>query len=198
MGGTLPLYLAGFSAGLYFLIGKKPKRTVTKLGKRFKIFAYIGIIVFVMASTGGAAKTVIHTFHGGGHVTAGGDLNTPSGWAKAFLSAAHLPLTRCNYNAMREWEAHEGGGFGNQASYNPLNVNPPPNVGWPGHHVIGAWAFPDAQTGLNYSIQTLYNGYYGGIIAAFRRGDSAQADVNAVQQSPWASSHYGYALVASC
>lgn len=127
-----------------------------------------------------------------------GPLDTPSGWAKAFLTAAHLPSTVCNYNAVRAWEAGEGGGFGNQASYNPLNVNPPKGTPWPGEHVIGAWAFPDAETGLKYTVQTLYNGYYNAVIYTFKQGNSAQADCNAIMSSPWASSHYYGKLTATC
>lgn len=127
-----------------------------------------------------------------------GNLSTPSGWAHALLAADGFPQTSCNFNAVREWEAREGGGFGNQASYNPLNVNPGAGAGWPGHNAIGAWAFPDAQTGLRYTVATLNSGYYAGVRAALRRGNSAQAVCDAIMASPWAASRYGGTLAATC
>ena len=66
----------------------------------------------------------------------------PSGWARGLLAADGLPQTSCNMSAVLEWEAREGGGFGNQAHYNPLNVNPGPGAGWPGYPAIGAWPIP--------------------------------------------------------
>jgi hypothetical protein len=131
-------------------------------------------------------------------IGASGDLNSPAGWAHALLAADSLPETACNLNAVTEWEAREGGGFGNQASYNPLNVNPGPGAGWPGYSAIGAWAFPDAATGLRYTVSTLNNGDYGGILAALRAGDNAQAVCDAIMASPWAASHYDGTLEASC
>jgi hypothetical protein len=69
---------------------------------------------------------------------------------------------------------------------------------WPGYNATGAWAFPDAQTGLRYTVSTLNNGNYGAILSALRAGNNAQAVMNAIQASPWAASHYGYSLTASC
>jgi hypothetical protein len=45
---------------------------------------------------------------------------------------------------------------------------------------------------------TLNNGNYGPILSALRAGGNAQAVMNAIQASPWAASHYGYGLTASC
>ncbi len=153
----------------------------------------------------GAAAVVLYA--GGQHaataVTAraaipAGPASTPAGWARALLAADGLPQTSCNFNAVTAWERAEGGGFGNQASFNPLNVNPGPGAGWPGHPAIGAWAFPDAATGLRYTVRTLGNGSYGGVLAALRAGNSAQAVCDAIMASPWAASHYHGTLTASC
>jgi hypothetical protein len=125
-------------------------------------------------------------------------LRTPAGWDHAFLAALGDPQTSCDVNAVAEWMRREGGGFGNQAAFNALNVNPPANVGWPGHPAIGAWAFPDAATGLRYTVATLNNGDYGGILAALKAGNSAQAVCDAIMASPWAASRYDGTLTASC
>ena len=126
-------------------------------------------------------------------------LSTRGGWARAFLAADGMPESRCDRRAVVAWEVAEGGGFGNQATNNPLNLNPPANVGWPGQEAIGAWAFPDTTQGqvdgLRYSVTNVQK-YYPGIQSALRAGDNDQAVLTAVEDSPWAGSHYGYALTA--
>jgi hypothetical protein len=159
--------------------------------------------VVLGAVLGIASLSSAHGHHGHGIIasltsTGGANLSTRVSWARAFLKADHLPRTRCNLNAVTAWELREGGGFGNQAAGNPLNVNPPPGTPWPGYHAIGAWAFPDAATGLRYTVATLNNGYYPGILAALRRGNNAQRVCDAIMASPWAASHYGGTLSASC
>lgn len=149
------------------------------------------------------ASGIKHHGHGGGiHVSldsiSASKLGTRDSWARSLLRAEGLPRTSCNVNAVTEWELAEGGGFGNQAANNPLNVNPGPGAGWPGYNATGAWAFPDAATGLRYTVRTLNNGNYGGILSALQAGNNAQAVMNAIQASPWAASHYGYGLTAGC
>lgn len=168
-----------------------------------------GVIAAVVIGLGLAAAPAHHHGHSGNLLTSvAHSLSSPEhfsaaprsrrGWARAFLAGARLPVTRCNLSAVTEWEIREGGGFGNQAENNPLNVNPPADVGWPGYHAIGAWAFPSARDGLVYTIRTIYNGNYGEILAALRAGNDAQAVCNAIMASPWASSHYDGTLRASC
>lgn len=155
-----------------------------------------GIAAVLLAAhayqSGDFASTVTAALPGGT------GLGTHAGWARALLAADSLPQTSCNVNAVLAWERAEGGGFGNQAAYNPLNVNPGPGAGWPGHNAIGAWAFPDAATGLRYTVATLNSGYYGGIRAALHAGNDAQAVCDAIMRSPWAESHYRGTLAASC
>lgn len=167
--------------------------------------AAIAIVVVVLAAGMAGGKAAASPHHHGGTAAAGlpvigsgTGLGTRSGWARGLLAADGLPQTSCNMSAVLEWEAREGGGFGNQAHFNPLNVNPGAGAGWPGYSAIGAWAFPDAVTGLRYTVRTLNNGYYGGILAALRRGNSAQGVCDAIMASPWAASRYGGTLTASC
>lgn len=128
------------------------------------------------------------------------NLSTQGGWLRAFLAADGMPETRCDKVAMRAWMNAEGGGIGdsNQAVNDPLNLNPGPGAGWPGQPAIGAWAFPDtpagAADGLRYTVATIQS--YSGIQAALRAGDSAQNVLTAVEDSPWAQSHYGDSLNA--
>lgn len=142
----------------------------------------------VFASLMSSASSVLD---GGGH-----NLGTRRGWARAFLAAIPEPVTRCNVNAVVAWEHAEGGGFGNQALNDPLNVNPPAGTPWPGYHAIGAWAFPDPQTGLDYTVQVVRN--YPGIRAALSAGNDPQGVCDAIMASPWAGSHYNGTLTAAC
>ena len=171
-----------------------------KKGGGIKVAAMIGIGL-AMAS---GIKPHHHHHHGqAGHAAAnltsinGANLSSRDSWARALLRADGLPRTSCNVAAVVTWELHEGGGFGNQAAFNPLNVNPGAGAGWPGYNATGAWAFPDAPTGLRYTVQTLNDGYYGSIVSALQAGNSDTNVLTAVQNSPWAGSHYGYALAAS-
>jgi hypothetical protein len=167
--------------------------------------AIIAVILAVAAASAGGTKAAVHHRHAGHSATldvaaipAGSDLGTPAGWAKALLAAGSLPVTSCNFNAVTEWERREGGGFGNQASFNPLNVNPGPGAGWPGYSATGAWAFPDAATGLRYTVKVLDQSNFAGIRAALAAGNNAQAVCDAIMASPWAASHYNGTLTATC
>jgi hypothetical protein len=155
-------------------------------------------VVLAAAAAGGTTATAARHAAAPAAIPRGGSLDTPAGWDRALLAALGDPQTSCDFNAVLAWERHEGGGFGNQARFNPLNIKPGPGAGWPGYSAIGAWAFPDAATGLRYTVATLNNGYYGGILAALRRGSSAQAVCNAIMASPWAASRYGGTLTATC
>jgi len=117
-------------------------------------------------------------------------------WAKAFLREIPEPVTTCNKAAVVAWETAEGGGFGNQATGDPLDLNPSPSAPWPGHHVIGAWAFPTPRIGLAYTVKTVRN--YPGILAALHQGNDAQNVANQIEASPWATSHYHWSLTAAC
>ena len=154
------------------------------------------IVLFLGTATEGAGTATGMT--AAMSIPAGSNLGTPAGWADALLQAESMPLTSCNISAIEAWEHAEGGGFGNQAAGNPLNVNPPATAGWPGHEANGAWAFDTPANGLKYTIETLNNGNYGSVLAALRAGNDAQSVMNAIETSPWAASHYHYSLTASC
>jgi hypothetical protein len=170
----------------------------------------VAAVMLIAGVKGNAGHDVAHAAAAAGHVahaatqavsaavTGGGNLNTRRGWAKRFLAAIPEPVTGRNVCFVVEWELREGGGFGNQAVDNPLNVNPPAGIGWPGYHATGAWAFPNRKTGLDYTVQTIRNGYYSGILAALSRGDDPQGAADALVNSPWAGSHYGWNWTSNC
>jgi hypothetical protein len=117
-----------------------------------------------------------------------------AGFARAVLSGSHLPATASNVDAFVIWEAAEGGGFGNQAANNPLNLNPSAAQAssWPGSQADGAWAFNTEAQGIDYTITYLATySNYAGIRAAFASGHaSVHSILVAIVTSPWASSHY--------
>lgn len=165
----------------------------------------IGAAVVVAGAMASGIGPAVHHHHHHGGVPAASIPAAPSAiawsrpaWAQAFLRGIPEPVTTCNLNAVVAWETAEGGGFGNQAAFNPLNVNPGAGTPWPGHPAIGAWAFPDAATGLAYTVLTIRNGYYSGILTALHAGQSAQGVLDAVMASPWAQSHYNGTLGATC
>lgn len=161
--------------------------------------AVIGVAAGIaLAAAGGGAAAHRH-HHGAGMpipaAPAAIAWSRPA-WARALLRGIPEPVTTCNLSAVVAWEVAEGGGFGNQASFDPLNLNPPAGTPWPGHAAIGAWAFPDARTGLAYTVQVIRS--YGAILAALQAGNDAQAVCDAIMASPWAQSHYNGQLTASC
>jgi hypothetical protein len=114
-------------------------------------------------------------------------------FAKALLKAIGAPLSAGNIKAVTSWETIEGGGFGNQAANNPMNLNPG-KANWPGHNADGAWAFPTLADGLKYTAQYLGMSNYSGILSALKADTkgSGISVINAIMDSPWAQSHYGH------
>ena len=88
-------------------------------------------------------------------------------WAKALLVAMRLPVTADNVAAVTAWEMAEGGHWYNTAYYNPLNTT----QDMPGATVfnsVGVKAYTSWKQGLEATVKTMKNGYYGGIIEALR------------------------------
>ena len=86
-------------------------------------------------------------------------------WAKALLVAMRFPVTADNIAAITAWEMAEGGHWYNTAYYNPLNTT----QSMPGATVfnsVGVKAYTSWKQGLEATMITLKNGYYGGILDA--------------------------------
>ena len=114
-------------------------------------------------------------------------------WAKALLVAMRLPVTADNVAAITAWEMAEGGHWYNTAYYNPLNTT----QSMPGATVfnsVGVKAYTSWKQGLEATVKTMKNGYYGGIIDALRRGNDATAVAAAVGASPWGTGNFSHLL----
>ena len=114
-------------------------------------------------------------------------------WARALLVAMRLPVTADNVAAITAWEMAEGGHWYNTAYYNPLNTT----QGMPGATVfnsVGVKAYTSWKQGLEATVKTLKNGYYGGIIDALRRGNDSSAVAAAVGASPWGTGNFSRLL----
>jgi peptidoglycan hydrolase CwlO-like protein len=114
-------------------------------------------------------------------------------WAQALLVAMRLPVTADNVAAITAWEMAEGGHWYNTAYYNPLNTT----QSMPGATVfnsVGVKAYTSWKQGLEATVKTLKNGYYGGIIEALKRGNDSAAVAQAVGASPWGTGDFSRLL----
>lgn len=124
----------------------------------------------------------------------GGGDNVAVAWAQQLLTKLGVPVTPGNTEFIYQWEKSEGGG----GAYNPLNTG-----GVYGHPELtttgsqyggGANDFASWDAGLVGSainIQTPGPDNYPAIVTALRNNDPASAR-QALWNSGWAASHYGY------
>jgi hypothetical protein len=114
-------------------------------------------------------------------------------WARQFLAVIGEPQTPCNVAAVTAWQQAEGGGPGGDgAVYNNLNTTQPEPGAW-SINSVGVKAYPDYQEGLRANATAITNGLYGGVLAALRAGDNAQAVADAVASSPWGTGSFSAA-----
>jgi len=110
-------------------------------------------------------------------------------FAEDVLKRMDLPVTRQNLQAMLAWQKAEGGHTNNTANWNPLNTSREMGpAGTVNSH--GVRAYPDYETGVRATVETLRLGYYDGVRAALRKGDSAAAVERAVVASPWDAARF--------
>lgn len=124
----------------------------------------------------------------------GGGDSYAVGWAQQFLTLLGAPVTPGNTTFVYQWEKAEGGG----GKYNPLNTG-----GVYGHPELtttgtqyggGANDFASWQAGLTGStinVSTPGPDNYPAIVSALKANDPAAAQ-QALFNSGWAASHYGY------
>jgi Skp family chaperone for outer membrane proteins len=114
-------------------------------------------------------------------------------WAKALLVAMRFPVTADNVAAITAWEMAEGGHWYNTAYYNPLNTT----QSMPGATIfnsVGVKAYTSWKQGLEATMITLKNGFYGGILDALKRGNDSEAVARAVGASPWGTGNFSHLL----
>lgn len=86
------------------------------------------------------------------------------------LDALDAPKSEANLAALRAWGECEG----SEAAFNPLDTTlhmqgaTEYNTFGDNQHV---WNYPDEETGVRATVQTLHNGYYPHIMSALKSGD---------------------------
>lgn len=103
------------------------------------------------------------------------------GWQQTILRGVGAPVTPENLLFLNDWTRAEGGG----ASNNPFNTTQPGYNSRGSYNSVGVQNYGDPTSGLNATIHTLQNGRYGNILAALKQGKSAQAEAQALANSPW-------------
>lgn len=114
-------------------------------------------------------------------------MTTPRDFAIALLSGLGLPLTQNNLAAMIAFQAQEGGFMHNTAFYNPLNST----LAYKGSTTAKGFSAPPIQaytdwpSGLQATINTLKNGLYNNILAAFQASSAPDTTLQAIKNSPF-------------
>ena len=113
---------------------------------------------------------------------------TPQTFAQAILTRLGYPVTRLNVSDIMSWENAEGGNWGNDAKFNPLNTTQG-MAGSKSINSVGVQAYTSWQQGLNATLKTLQNGHYSTILEALAGGGS-QDFGTIVANSPWGTSQF--------
>lgn len=122
--------------------------------------------------------------------------NAGNNWlqfANAVLKNLSAPVSRPNQEAMLLWMVYENRPDGLVAANNPMNIQTG-NYAHIARTRGGQYIFSSPDEGAATTARFLLAGY-DGVVAAFRAGNDARAVLSAIQDSPWAESHYNYQLV---
>src|SRR5262245_24101760 len=107
-----------------------------------------------------------------------------SGWERAVLKGIGAPVTKSNISFLRAWQQAEGGGTANDANWNPLNTTQDA-PGATAMNDVGVKSYRSAKQGIQATVKTLLNGYYGPIVTGLRRSVAPRDIAQAVANSPW-------------
>jgi hypothetical protein len=105
----------------------------------------------------------------------------PVQWAKDFLTKLGMPLTSENVRAVTAWEQAEG----TRARFNPLATTQGGFEGTTNLNSVGVKNYASYEDGLAANVKVINNGRYDNVLAALRRGDSAEAVARAIADGPW-------------
>lgn len=117
-------------------------------------------------------------------------------FAASVCAALGVPASTDNVDALLGWFLGEQPPNGPNAAFNPLNIQEG-DVGY-GTSGTGQTNYGTYDQGVNATARVISQGNMSGILAAFRSGATCYDILVAVEQSPWASGHYGYTLHNNC
>jgi hypothetical protein len=104
-------------------------------------------------------------------------VSTPDAFWTQVLVDMGAPITQSNIEALRAWSQHEGGG----GNWNPLNTTrPEPGSSFFNHLSPGTGVqnYPTAAVGAKATADSINNGLYPSIVAAFKSGNAFGALVS--------------------
>jgi hypothetical protein len=109
----------------------------------------------------------------------------PVRWAKDFLTKLGMPITSENMRLMVAWQKAEG----TKARFNPLATTQGGFAGSTQFNSVGVKNFATYQDGIDANVKVITNGLYENVLAALRRGTSAEEVAQAIAASPWGTGH---------
>jgi hypothetical protein len=113
--------------------------------------------------------------------------STNADWVKLVLTDGGWPVTDSSVTALLQWMDSENDPHDWWLRNNPLNN------GYGSGGGSGFGSYDDLVEAAHYAAENLStNSVYTNIIAALSSSASVDTIVSAIQNSPWASSHYGY------
>jgi hypothetical protein len=101
-------------------------------------------------------------------------LVTPQAFWTQVLVDMNAPITQSNIEALQAWSEREGGG----GTWNPLNTTRPEPGSTFFNHLspgLGVQNYPNAAVGAKATADSINNGRYPSIVAAFKTGSAFEA-----------------------
>lgn len=106
-----------------------------------------------------------------------------NGFFTQLLRQGGYPVTPANLQALAAWQKAEGGWTNNRAAFNPLNTT---HGSYPAMNSVGVRIYPNLQTGVKATLDTLNLPYYRGIRSLLKSGNpNIDQFAQAVYTSPW-------------
>lgn len=117
--------------------------------------------------------------------------NYSNQFAKDVLQGIGAPVSAANLEFMAAWNQWESGTAAVQAKgtacYNPFNTEQQAAGSTPFTYAPNIPSYPDYQTGVTATIQTLTNGRYPNLLAMLKKGTSATATASVPDLKTWGS-----------